>query len=130
MKLLLLALLPMFVSAQTVNPSVTQGNIKNTICVSGWTATVRPPVSYTDRIKKGLLKDKDASLYELDHLVPLAVGGNPTDPKNLALQSWEGPTGAKVKDKVEVKVQKAVCAGKMTLAQGQACFINDWSKCK
>ncbi|MGW4994883.1 hypothetical protein ACWEQ3_46110 [Streptomyces mirabilis] len=27
------------------NPNVTQSNIHSTICVSGWTATVRPPTS-------------------------------------------------------------------------------------
>lgn len=130
MKKLLLLLFPLAVSAQTVNPNVNQANIGDTICVAGWTATIRPPVSYTNKLKFKLLKGQDPSLYELDHIVPLAVGGNPTDPNNLALQLWEGSTGAKVKDKVEVKVQHAVCSGRLTLAQGQACFINGWEKCK
>jgi len=35
-----------------VNAAVTQANIHQTICVSGWTATVRPPTSYTTQLKK------------------------------------------------------------------------------
>lgn len=35
-----------------VNPAVTQANINDTICVPGWTATVRPPESYTERLKR------------------------------------------------------------------------------
>src|SRR2546421_8893359 len=33
------------------NPAVTQDTIASTICVKGWTATVRPPVSVTTQIK-------------------------------------------------------------------------------
>jgi hypothetical protein len=32
------------------NPAVTQANIKTTICKSGWSATVRPPESYTEAL--------------------------------------------------------------------------------
>src|SRR5947209_1950760 len=34
-----------------IDPRVTQANIRTTICVSGYTATVRPPVSYTNALK-------------------------------------------------------------------------------
>jgi Protein of unknown function (DUF2510) len=34
-----------------VNPSVSQANIGRTICVSGWTATIRPDSSYTTELK-------------------------------------------------------------------------------
>src|SRR5689334_838052 len=34
-----------------LNPAVTQATIHATICVSGWTATVRPPSSYTSELK-------------------------------------------------------------------------------
>ena len=33
------------------NPEVTQENIHDTICVKGWTDTVRPPSSYTNKLK-------------------------------------------------------------------------------
>ena len=34
-----------------LNPVVTQSNIKDNICKSGWTDTIRPPVSYTNKLK-------------------------------------------------------------------------------
>ena len=34
-----------------LKPDVTQDTIDSTICVSGWTATVRPPTSYTNALK-------------------------------------------------------------------------------
>lgn len=35
-----------------VDPAVTQDNIDRTICVPGYTRTVRPPAAYTNRIKR------------------------------------------------------------------------------
>ncbi|MEU0822991.1 hypothetical protein, partial [Streptomyces mirabilis] len=74
------------------NPNVTQSNIGSTICVSGWTATVRPPTSYTNPLKaQGIIdygySDTNMSDYEEDHLVPLELGGAPRDPGNL----WPEP---------------------------------------
>jgi len=34
-----------------LNPAVTQATIAATICVAGYTATIRPPTSVTNRIK-------------------------------------------------------------------------------
>jgi hypothetical protein len=31
-----------------INPAVTQANIGETICMKGWTKTVRPPERYTE----------------------------------------------------------------------------------
>lgn len=121
-------------SAQTVNPAVTQGNIRQTICVAGWAAKVRPPAIYTDRIKRNLLITKglhwsDAGKYELDHMIPISSGGNPTDPTNLALQLWVGLEGAHAKDVVEWRVHRLICAKKLTLNAAQSCFKTNWKNC-
>jgi serine protease inhibitor len=34
-----------------LNPAVTQATIGSTICVMGWTDTIRPPTSYTNALK-------------------------------------------------------------------------------
>jgi hypothetical protein len=110
-----------------VNTCVTQANIHQTICVRGWTATVRPPVSYTNALKRRQLgPGKDPANFEEDHIVPLEVGGNPTFEGNLTPQPWPE---ARVKDKVENRVNREVCAGTITLAVGQQCFITDWRAC-
>ena len=119
--------------AQVVNPNVSQANINQTICVPNWTSTIRPPASYTNKIKRALVNETAAADvmedYELDHVVPLAVGGHPTDPRNLHLQLWDGPDGAHAKDVVEVRMKKMVCDHKITLAKAQACFIKGWQTC-
>src|SRR5438128_5046594 len=57
----------------TVNPAVTQATISATICRSGWTSTVRPPVSITEPEKLASMASYgsrgSASAYEYDHLV-------------------------------------------------------------
>ncbi len=107
-----------------IDPSVTQGNIQKTICVSGYTKRVRPPTSYTNPIKIQLLAmagidASHASEYELDHIIPLAVGGAPRAVENLQLQPWEGTDGAKRKDRIEFKLQCLVCSGQVTLTAAQ-----------
>lgn len=120
------------------NPDVTQANIHQTICVSGWTATVRPPVSYTNNLKKeGITQygygDSKLKDYEEDHFIPLEIGGNPKDPKNLWPEPYDtevsGKTmGARQKDKVEDLLKKQVCEGTITLKEAQDQIEGDWYK--
>src|SRR6266542_3816982 len=61
---------------------VTQATIASTICVKGWTKTIRPPASYTTALKKQQLAawnyvDQNPRHYEEDHLVSLELGGAP-----------------------------------------------------
>ncbi|MDB5801773.1 MAG: hypothetical protein JWL63_2712 [Rhodocyclales bacterium] len=118
-------------AATALNPDVIQDNIQQTICVKGYTKTVRPSTAYTNGVKQKLLRDfgasaGDASAYELDHIVPLALGGHPRSLDNLMLQPWEGDAGAKKKDKLEVKLQCLVCTGALPLAQAQQEIYDDW----
>lgn len=120
------------------NPDVTQANIQQTICVSGWTATVRPPVSYTNKLKKeGITQygysDPNLKDYEEDHFIPLEIGGNPTDPKNLWPEPYDtkvsGKTmGAHQKDRVEDFLKKQVCDGTITLKEARDQIAGDWYK--
>lgn len=96
------------------NPDVTQESIHQTICVSGWTATIRPPSSYTTKLKKQQIeeykyKEKRLAEYEEDHLISLQLGGHPRDPKNLWPQPYRIKCGARVKDVVETKLKRLVC---------------------
>lgn len=111
-----------------LNPAVTPATIHSTICVSGWTGTVRPPISYTEPLKRqGIVAygyiDTRLSRYEEDHLVPLEVGGAPSDAANLWPELGRSPN---LKDKVEGAARRAVCAGSLPLATVQAGFESDW----
>jgi len=116
-----------------VNPAVTQANIYSTICVSGYTKTIRPPVSYTNRIKYSQLDsgynyrgDTSAHDYEEDHLVPLEVGGSPSSVKNLWPEPWLVAWNAGKKDRLENKMHSLVCSGSISLAAAQKVFMTNW----
>ena len=107
-----------------INPMVTQSNIHETICVPGWTATIRPPSAYTNALKrKSIPAHASPRAYEEDHILPLGVGGHPSDPKNLWPQPWGGKCGAKAKDVDEFAIHKAVCNGSISLSDAQKMFM-------
>ena len=100
----LLALIAAGPPPGVVNPNVTKDNIDETICVPGWTKTIRPSVSYTNRVKRemlGLAHSVDMRAFELDHFIPLELGGHPTDRRNLWPQPWGGKCGAHTKDAMD-----------------------------
>jgi hypothetical protein len=75
-----------------LNPAVTQATIGSTICVRGWTRTIRPSQQYTSALKRQQLRefgymDRRMGEYEEDHLVPPGLGKAPYDPRNL----WPEP---------------------------------------
>ena len=109
------------------NVAVSQSNIGSTICRHGWTATVRPPEVYTESLKTqqmGAYGDNGPkSRYEEDHLIPLELGGSPTDPRNL----WPEPSASpNLKDKVESAANRAVCRGSMALLAAQRAISSNW----
>ena len=90
------------------NPAVTEENIQETICVQGWTHTVRPPAAYTNALKRKQIdqyhyQDKKLSSYEEDHFIPLELGGHPRDPRNLWPQQYHIACGARTKDVIGSK---------------------------
>jgi hypothetical protein len=120
-----------------LNPAVTQTTIHSTICVSGWTATIRPSESFTDALKVKQIgqygySDTKTSSYEEDHLIALELGGAPADPRNLWPEPYAAsladgrPTGAHTKDPFETKLKVEVCSGTITLAEGQSEIGDHW----
>jgi len=110
------------------NPDVTQDNIHQTICMAGWTKTIRPKTSYTNKLKAAQMAELDLSgkpnTYEEDHFLPLEIGGHPTDPHNLWPEPWPW---ARLKDVVETYLHRQVCADKMTLKEAQTELLTDWT---
>jgi hypothetical protein len=119
------------------NPDVTQSTIGSTICVSGWTATVRPPSSYTTNLKnqqKPLYGEASIPNSELeeDHLVPLELGGAPRDPNNLwpeprSSAGVPGSQAAETKDTEENTLKRQVCAHSITLATARNTILAHWT---
>lgn len=114
-----------------LNEKVTQETIRKTICVSGYTNTIRPSTRVTNAIKNNMmvnagLNPAKAWQYELDHIIPLALGGHPNNPQNFMLQPWDGEDGAKKKDKLEVRLQCLVCTGVIELQPAQEAIFYGW----
>jgi hypothetical protein len=114
-----------------LNPAVTQSKIDQTICVAGYAKGVQPATSYTNGVKQMLIQrtrmnPTRAQYYELDHIIPLALGGHPRKLDNLALQLREGENGAERKDTIETKLQCLVCSHQVTLAEAQREILEDW----
>lgn len=111
-----------------IDTAVTQDNLFTTICHAGYTQTVRPPVSYTNALKKQQIAvygfaDTNMKDYEEDHFISLELGGSPSDPKNL----WPEPHPSyNEKDKVENYLNEKVCSGELTLAKAQQEITKNW----
>ena len=116
-----------------LNPSVTQATIGRTICVTGWTSTIRPSSSVTTGLKEAQIAsgytykgDTATRDYEEDHLISLELGGAPSAEANLWPQPYNAPEGARVKDQVENKLRTLICGGTITLATAQRAIATNW----
>ena len=123
-----------------VDTAVTQASLLDTVCRrGGYTSSVRPPRQVTDAAKRRMLAAygmprSQSSKVELDHLVPLALGGS-SDVRNL----WPEPNrltaghtnlggyAANDKDIVEVYLFHAVCTRKAQLTAAQNAIAGDWT---
>lgn len=123
-----------------LSSAVTQANIDETICrPGGYTKSVRPPERYTEKLKGRLIRAYGYEQqvggtayrygnYELDHLVPLSIGGSPDSPKNLWPEPHvvQGGWGSYAKDRLELKIHDLVCAHQLSLAQAQSMMATNW----
>jgi hypothetical protein len=108
------------------NPHVTQQNISSTICRRGWDASVRPSSAQTWELKRFLLHGRRAPDYELDHIIPIGLGGAVLDRRNLLLQRRSGASNAHMKDQLEHQLSIMVCAGDATLTGARHEIGTDW----
>jgi len=110
-----------------------QRTIGETICTRGWTRMVRPPVQYTEELKRQQIRtfgyhDRRLSQYEEDHLIPLELGAAPADPRNLWPEPRTSPDdwGADRKDELEFALNQLVCAVRLPLREAQRAIATDW----
>jgi hypothetical protein len=124
---------PPVIAAGEPNHALTPGNAFATattaqICVSGYSATVR---NVTDDTRKAVFTSyaiaypPPSGAYELDHLIPLELGGDNTA-ANLWPQVYHGAGSADVKDHLENHLHDLVCAGQLDLPTAQQAIAGDW----
>jgi len=113
------------------NPEVNQENIQQTVCVKGYTKTIRPPAHYTNKLKKRQMReygyaDRNPKHYEEDHLIALSIGGAPHDPHNLWPEPRISEWDAKKKDRLEFVLYRMVCAQEISLEEAQHAMATNW----
>jgi hypothetical protein len=122
-----------------IDPRVTEASLPETLCrQGGYTASVRPPAAVTDAFKKlsraAYTSTGKSTQVELDHLVPLGLGGA-SDARNLWPEPNVGdPTqfdrrasgGSNAKDGVESRLNRAVCDDEVTLVAAQEAIATNW----
>jgi len=111
-----------------ISPKVTPETLATTICRGGYTKSIRPPRAITDEEKKA-----NAAAYgytgplgavEFDHFIPLSLGGDPNDPRNLWVEPGASPN---TKDTIEDQLHQAVCSGRIQLEVAQQAIVTDWT---
>lgn len=122
---------------QILTPGVVRDLTLEEICTTRWgldrrfvTTAMRREVftryGLTGPNDPACRKDKHGRRYELDHLIPRQLGGA-DHVDNLFPQCYAGkPWNAVLKDRVENRLHKEVCAGNVTLEDAQRGIAKDW----
>ncbi len=98
------------------------------VCVSGWSAAHR---DVSDSLRRQVFTSYGIPWsrhggYEVDHLVPLELGGS-----NSIRNLWPEPetaatAGAASKDRLENQLHALVCAGQLSLPTAQQAIASNW----
>ena len=123
-------------AAQALDPilpdaKLTPGAVRSTdpaeICHSGYSRSVRHT---SGKLKRHVYAEyrinKSSGHYEVDHLVPLSIGGADRL-ENLWPQSRDTqPWNANVKDRLENYLHIEVCAGRIPITDAQSAISKNW----
>lgn len=114
------------------DPRVTQANIGETICRPGYSRAARPAYAVTGPLKRRMMDSQHPgepmSAYELDHLIPISLGGAPLDARDLWLQPREGQANAGDKNVLAYVLWRLVCERRVPLEVAQTAISRDWTK--
>ncbi|VXD01672.1 hypothetical protein SPHINGOT1_340060 [Sphingomonas sp. T1] len=66
--------------------------------------------------------------YELDHLIPISLGGAPLDLRDLWLQPRRGQANAADKNALAYVLWRLVCERRVPLRTAQQVIRHDWTK--
>ena len=116
------------------DPKLTPGAVfpdatKDDVCTPGWASEHRHVTeSDRDRVYAEYGRTEGPGCCEVDHLVPLELGGT-NDIKNLWPQPSDPRPGDAEKDQLENTLHQQVCKGDLPLADAQKCIESNWVEC-
>jgi hypothetical protein len=129
---LLLFIAPVVLADPLPDAKLTPGDVLTTdaavVCVKGYSSTVR---NVPKKLKEEVFSEYGITShqpheYEVDHLISLELGGSDSI-RNLWPESYiTKPLNAHVKDRLENKLHKLVCSGKLPLEQAQREIAENW----
>ena len=105
------------------------GVTRTRLCVSGYSSSVRNVTSSTREAvfaAYGIAYPPKSGAYELDHLIPLDLGGDNTA-ENLWPEPYHGKGSADLKDHLENHLHALVCSGQVALSTAQRAIAGDWT---
>lgn len=123
-------LLPRVAAAVTLpdQPGAIASTSEAEVCTPGYASRVRPRGEAWRTLKRALYARYGFARghygYVADHIVPLELGGAPTDLQNLWLEPYDD---AHAKDRVENELHILVCDGRMPLRDAQVRIARDWT---
>jgi hypothetical protein len=113
------------------NPKLTPGEVRTIDAKQVCSTSTKEFRKTTEAMKKQVCREYGVKVcphegtLEIDHLIPLELGGADTV-TNLWPQPASPKPGFHEKDKLENYLHAQVCAGKMALTDAQAMIRTDW----
>lgn len=115
-----------------IDPAITQAMIDTTVCRPGYAGRARPALGISAPFKRRLMNlqypGQRMADYELDHLIPISIGGAPFDRRNLWLQPRRGRANAADKNKLAYVLWRLVCEHRLPLRTAQQAISRDWTQ--
>lgn len=113
------------------NPAVTQETIARTICRPGWVQSVLLEPAAVERIKIRQVAEygytnTNANDFGTDYVIPVELGGDPVDPRNMWPQTYLPTPGRAEKALTDAYLNRQVCSGAMPLGEAVSVVRVDW----
>lgn len=125
------------------DPSCTPGQVitsdKATVCTPGYSnahrfSKVAAAIAKTRLMARYGIPESMRSVYELDHLIPVSLGGSNADanlwpePNHDAMRARRSTYVLNDKDALESRMKRRVCSGRVAIADAQHGFSTDWTQ--
>ena len=116
------------------DPELTPGDVFDVtvedICTPGYATKVRAvPKALRDQAFESYgVAFRERKNYQLDHLIPLSLGGSNSIKNLFPLPNHTSPWNARGKDRLEARLHKLVCSGQLDLEAARRAIATDWTE--
>jgi hypothetical protein len=126
---------PALAQAIAPDPTLTPGAVRTTdafdVCSHGTSQLRHMSRERSDAIMAAYgLPSGPHEAFEIDHLIPLSIGGSDADqnlwpePRRMIETEWP----AERKDELEMRLHNLVCTGQLEITVAQRAIADDWTE--